>query len=542
MATWAISLALSAPAHGEDGRYIVRLAPGQALTDPNGSSLPGVEQIRTLSRPGLTVARLSDSARAELLASGTVLSIEPDPPRHLLGEVTPYGITEIEAHLLTDGDAANRTVCIVDSGYDVGHPDLNENRDPAAIPARITGSSVGEAGDWREDGCGHGSHVAGTIAALANTEGVRGVLPGGHLKLHIVRIFDQSCESAFASDVIDALQDCAAAGAHVVNLSLGCDGAGCASPAEQQAFDDAFDQGILSVAAAGNEGDTSFSYPASYASVMSVAAIDESRELASFSQRNAQVEISGPGVNVLSTVPLGTGFVESVEVGGQTYGGIAMQGTALGTGTGPLVDCALGDVTCPGEGGHVCLIERGTFTFAEKTESCEESGGVAAVIYNNVEGQVNGTLGEFVASIPSIGITRVDGLFMLENHLGDSTTVVTEPGDYAFNNGTSMATPHVAGAAALIWSRNTDWTNTQIRNALTTTALDLGEPGRDDSYGYGLVRARLALLYLAGQNVGPVPVLPPVEGAPDWYLWRELFFRGGQSSPADSVTEDLTDE
>ena len=65
------------------------------------------------------------------------------------------------------------------------------------------------------------------------------------------------------------------------------------------------DNDVLIIAAAGNGGDTSYSYPASFSTVMSVAAVDSNKDLAYFSQRNNQVDISAPGVNILSTVPGG---------------------------------------------------------------------------------------------------------------------------------------------------------------------------------------------------------------------------------------------
>jgi subtilisin family serine protease len=84
--------------------------------------------------------------------------------------------------------------------------------------------------------------------------------------------------------------------------------------------------------------------------------------------------------------------------------------------------------------------------------------------------------------------------------VGEDATVHSEyiwpTSGYEAWGGTSMATPHVSGAAALIWSANPDWTNVQIREAMDATALDLGQEGRDVHYGFGLVQAYDALQYL----------------------------------------------
>merc|ERR1711862_418610 len=85
-------------------------------------------------------------------------------------------------------------------------------------------------------------------------------------------------------------------------MSLGC-GEDCYTETEKTYYDELYDQGILLIAAAGNDGNTDKSYPASYPSVVSVAAIDSEENVADFSQVNDQVEISGPGVAVKSTIP-----------------------------------------------------------------------------------------------------------------------------------------------------------------------------------------------------------------------------------------------
>ena len=80
---------------------------------------------------------------------------------------------------------------------------------------------TGEAGTaWNQDGCGHGTHVAGTITAADNTAGVVGVAPNS-VSLHIVRVFGDDCSWSYASDLVAALDECQAAGAKVVSMSLG---------------------------------------------------------------------------------------------------------------------------------------------------------------------------------------------------------------------------------------------------------------------------------------------------------------------------------
>jgi subtilisin family serine protease len=87
----------------------------------------------------------------------------------------------------------------------------------------------------------------------------------------------------------------------------------------------------------------------------------------------------------------------------------------------------------------------------------------------------------------------------------DATVTVAAPGNYAFYSGTSMATPHVSGVAALVWSQNTDCTNDEIRNALTGTAFDLGDTGRDAAYGYGLVQAFDATNVITDTDPNSIP-------------------------------------
>jgi subtilisin family serine protease len=94
-----------------------------------------------------------------------------------------------------------------------------------------------------------GTHVAGTIAAINDGNGVRGVVTNNP-KLHIVKAFGDDCSWAYVSSLVFALEQCKTAEANIVSMSLG---GSFKSRTEQKAFDKAYNQGILSIAAAGND-------------------------------------------------------------------------------------------------------------------------------------------------------------------------------------------------------------------------------------------------------------------------------------------------
>lgn len=132
-------------------------------------------------------------------------------------EDVPYGINLVNALDVPDDNISNRKVCIIDTGYDLSHPDLPK----ASTGASITGTGASNL-EWSKDGDGHGTHVAGTIAAVGNNnQGIVGVNRNGQLNLHIVRIFDNNGKYVWASTLVSAVEDCAANGANVVNMSLG---------------------------------------------------------------------------------------------------------------------------------------------------------------------------------------------------------------------------------------------------------------------------------------------------------------------------------
>lgn len=453
-----------------------------------------------------------------------VKAAEMDPVRYLMSQTTPWGIPRVQADQLSDSEASNMTVCIIDSGYEQSNPDLSANT--------ATGTNDSGTGNWYQAGGSHGTHVAGTIAGVNNSEGVVGVLPNTNVNLHIIKVFNES-GWGYSSDLATAVNNCASNGAKVVNMSLGGSGS---SNAERNALEAVTNSGVLLLAASGNDGNSTLSYPASYDTVMAVGATDSGNRHAEFSQYTAQVEIAAPGEAVLSTVA-GDGRLGTITVGSSTYsngegvvphmryvssGGSYTPSDVNGNASGTLAACTLSgsSYSCSSNvNGNICVVERdgnqggGNYPENKATDACMNAGAVGVIVYSNTDrtGLQNPFLVDAngLASVPSVSVDRATGLELMSK-LGQSTTIsVVANQDYAYYNGTSMATPHAAGVAALVWANNINCTNTQVRDALKATAIDLETAGRDDKTGYGLVQAKAASDYLANSCGGGGTTPPP---------------------------------
>ena len=509
-----LAAVLATPAWALAGdRYIVKFAEGRSAFGLAAAHAAGARVVLDLQPQNAIAAHLSPQAVEALSRNPNIEYVEEDVVREPLaanrtlasGEVLPYGVQMVQADLVTTSNAGGKKICIIDSGYSQQHEDLRDASDGS-----ITGTTDAASGSWDKDSCGHGSHVAGTIMATAlNNMGVIGVVPGA--RLHIVKVFGDdvlgggNCAWTYSSTLVNALNKCEAAGANVTSMSLG---GGLKSRTEDVAFGDSYKRGMLHIAAAGNDGNTLTSYPAGYASVVSVAAVDANEALASFSQRNKDVEIAAPGVAVLSTVPwkdVNTlTFPDSTQVDG-TH----IEGAARSAGVnGGLVDGGLCD-TVGAWSGKVVLCQRGTVSFGAKVANVASGGGVAAFIYNNAAsdatcGDFAGTLGDGVTSaIPAIAGSCADGTYA-KGYLGQTGSAysqVTVPGSgYEAWDGTSMATPHVSAVAALVWGCFPALSNQQVRDTLNATAKDKGAVGRDTSYGYGIVQAKAAISSLGASS------------------------------------------
>lgn len=123
--------------------------------------------------------------------------------------------------------------------------------------------------------------------------------------------------------------------------------------------------------------------------------------------------------------------ITSLNVDDVTYESDAFSFGPQGSATGSLIDCGIGDSVCTDAQNKVCLIERGEINFSVKANNCEAGGGSGVIIYNNVEGEISGTLGDdFTGTIPVVAVTQSDGA-ILQDKLGSVATVVVEITDLA---------------------------------------------------------------------------------------------------------------
>lgn len=383
-------------------------------------------------------------------------------------------------------------VGVADTQLDITHLDIQAN---LLSSTDCVSKNPCAGSGWQNDGETHATHVSGTILGVDNSAGVYGVAYGA--KLVHSRVLGPSGGST--SDIMRGVTWLKDHGAKVVNLSLG---GGLKSKTEENFYKKIRTAGAIVCAAAGNDGKKTLSYPAGYAVNIAVGAVDVNNAHASFSNTGRNIDVSAPGVMVLSSVPNGTGSEASVSTSGSFRAfGMEFAGNTDGV-THKLVHCGLGNAGECGTQtpGFVALIQRGTLSFADKVTNVTNQGAAAAIIYNNVAGDFTGTLGAAGSWIPAVSVSDASGA-TLETQVGGNATVVNKVSNWDTYDGTSMATPHTAGVVALIWGSVPDQTAGFVENVLKSTCTDLGAAGYDTTFGYGLIDAKAAL-----QSLGyPVP-------------------------------------
>ncbi|MDD2804189.1 MAG: S8 family peptidase [Elusimicrobiales bacterium] len=200
----------------------------------------------------------------------------------------PWGVSRVNAQAAWDYTAGRGVkVAVIDTGMDFNHPDLAPNYkggynavDPAAAPM---------------DDQGHGTHVAGTIAAVKDGKGVAGVAPAADL--YAVKVLDKNGSGQY-SWIIAGIEWAIEHRMQVINMSLG---GGQGNEALRQVMEKAAEAGVTVVCAAGNDAGP-VNYPAKYPQAIAVSASDSADKIASFSSRGPELAVIAPGVKINSTM------------------------------------------------------------------------------------------------------------------------------------------------------------------------------------------------------------------------------------------------
>ncbi|HND93506.1 MAG TPA: S8 family serine peptidase, partial [Anaerolineales bacterium] len=257
-----------------------------------------VESIDSLDTIVVNVPE--EVAQAPLPESTAVASSEADYYVAALDEVAPVNdphyvdqwalpaIAAPEAWAAMSADAPAVTIAVIDSGICVTHPDLNGRI--------VSGWDFVEGDAVPQDDFGHGCAVSGVIAANMNDGiGIAGVAPNANIMP--LRVLNSSGFGSY-SDVAAAVVFAVDNGAQVINLSLG--GSSPSSTLEN-AINYAVANGVVVVAAAGNNGTEGALYPAAYDSVVAVGSIDPNLAHSSFSNYGSQVDVWAPGRDIMTT-------------------------------------------------------------------------------------------------------------------------------------------------------------------------------------------------------------------------------------------------
>ncbi|MEJ9227105.1 S8 family peptidase [Priestia aryabhattai] len=201
-----------------------------------------------------------------------------------------YGPQKVQAPSAWDVTRSNSSIkiAIVDTGVQLNHPDLTSKLLP--------GYNFVDGNTNPSDGNGHGTHVAGIAAAATNNvSGIAGMAPLSSILP--LRALDNT-GSGTLTNIANAIIYAADQGSQVINLSLG---GSQGSVTLENAINYAWDKGSTILAAAGNEGTNTLTYPAYYENAIAVASTDSNDQKSSFSNYGTWVEVAAPGSNILST-------------------------------------------------------------------------------------------------------------------------------------------------------------------------------------------------------------------------------------------------
>ncbi|MGG0455261.1 S8 family serine peptidase [Bacillus mycoides] len=475
-----------------------------------------------MTLPGVAVQELIQSGVVKRVYKDYEVKVEPpvetketiDPK--MAESIPQIGVDKLHAENIT---GKGIKVGVLDTGVDYNHPDLKDAYkggydfvDNDADPMETTYEDWIKAGKPTTPGyvyyTNHGTHVAGTIAAQKKNNAdyaVKGVAPD--VDLYAYRVLGP-WGGGNTAGILAGMDKAIADGMDVINMSLG---AQTNDPlyATSVAVNNAMLSGVVTVVAAGNAGpnEKTLGSPGAAALGISVGASDAAMSIPTFSGSASNEKFENMQL-------LGKDFPDKLE---------DLQGQSL-----PVVFAGLGkqaDFTGKDLNGKIALIQRGEITFDEKIKNAQKAGAKAVIVYNNADGQISAYLGEGVGLIPSFRLSKADGerlkalgevSFKFEtlgntktegDHLADFSSRgpvngnydikpdVVAPGVSVFStapeyindpqeginygnayvrlSGTSMATPHVAGTAALILQQHPNYTPFHVKAALMNTSDDL---------------------------------------------------------------------
>jgi subtilisin family serine protease len=331
------------------GEFIVRMKPGASAAaalsqgglrsmnmqaEPIGNPALGISLVRSAAGLRAANAGADQQTLANLRSNPAVLYAEPNmivklnlpaatepAPRDTAPQSFPndpmfekqYSHVRMQSQKGWEIEQGNKDfiLAIVDTGVDMKHPDL--------AAKMLPGYNTVDDNPNVEDGNGHGTHCAGTAAAITNNgAGVAGVAP--NVKILPVQVLSKEGYGSYES-VANGIIWAADHGAKVISMSLG-------GPSNSAVITDAVKHALakdaMLIAASGNDGNSSISYPAGVAGVMAVGATDSTDKIARFSQFGKHLSVSAPGVNVLATFP-----TYATDMPGVNYGSIS--GTSMAT-------------------------------------------------------------------------------------------------------------------------------------------------------------------------------------------------------------------
>lgn len=381
------------------------------------------------------------------------------------------------------------TVAVIDSGVGTGHPDLAGNL--------VAGYDFVNSDATPEDQNGHGTHVAGTVSAIGNNlTGVAGV--NWNVKIMPLRALDAN-GSGTTANIILAVNYAVANSAHVMNMSLGGTG-------YSQSFYDAIaaarTAGVLVVVAAGNDGlnndGGTHHYPCDYDldNIICVAATDQNDALASFSNYGTtSVDVAAPGVNIYSTgftqelfgnatLPTLTGTKFTKTSGSWlTNTWVSLDKMLMANSVYSNNDDGILTLTSPVDStvisGNVLLT---FYLYANIEDSTLCANDYLSVEVDNndnnwvekgywcgdyIPGQfVTADLGAGTSSMRIRFIWHTNSSVIASQVPAIDFIEISNTNDYQYKDGTSMASPHVAGLAALLKSSKPDFTYLGIRNTI----------------------------------------------------------------------------